>query len=345
MRKIKGTYKIWKIRNDLKKNRTIKKAKKKRKAGNNYRVKIKNKSYIVPQLFSIKDNPSETVKFFNDIIKLIKCDLSKIINKDEHHVIFIDMSEVKKITGDALMYLLTIIRNTRGIKDLKIKWIGNFPNNENLKAFLAESGFLHYMSTNAVNLKKSTDKYRIQTGTRFECAYSKNVDVRKEICDFTMQKANIEKKDIKFLFNILTEIITNIEHAYDSNNRSIFIPSWYIMVENEEDRIKYTFMDNGFGIPTTVKKKTMEEILKILNIDKEYKYIVSALNGDFKRSETEQPERSTGLPDLYEKLKTKKISNLRIISNYAYYNENKSYDMDEDIEGTIIYWEIIKEEL
>ena len=47
MRKIKGKYKIWKIRNDLKRNRTIKKAQKKRKAGKNYRVKIKNKSYMV----------------------------------------------------------------------------------------------------------------------------------------------------------------------------------------------------------------------------------------------------------------------------------------------------------
>lgn len=343
MRKIKGKDKIWKIKNDEKKFEK-KKKKNKRKSGIFSENKTKNKSYLVPNIFSIFENPNETIKFFNDIINLIRNDFSRGTNKKEYHEIFVDMSDVKKITGDALMYLLSIIRNTRGIEDLKIRWIGNYPKDEIIKTFLAESGFLHYMKTNSVNLKNSTDKYRIQNGNGFECAYSKNIDVRKEICDFTMQKANLKKANINFLFNILTEIITNIEHAYDENSKSIFIPSWYIMVENEKDKIKYTFMDNGFGIPTTVKKKKMEEFWKLLNMDKEYKYILSALDGSFKRSETGKPERSTGLPDLYEKLKNKKITNLRIISNHAYYNEKEPYDLNENIEGTIIYWEVIKED-
>lgn len=344
MHKLNGKNKIWKIRNDLKRFEKNKKKKNKRKFEKFLKNKTKNKSYIVPKVFSIIENPGETIRFFNDIINLIKNDFSRGNNKKEYHVIFIDMLEVSKITGDALMYLLSIIRNTRGIEELKIRWVGNYPKKEELKIFLAESGFLHYMRTNSINLKNSTDKYRIQNGTGFECAYSKNIDVRKEICDFTMQKANLEKKNINFLFNILTEIITNIEHAYDENNRSIFFPSWYIMVENEKDKIKYTFIDNGFGIPTTVKKKKIEEFWKFLNMDKEYKYIISALDGSFKRTETRKPERSTGLPDVYEKLKNKKIANLRIISNYAYYNETDPYDLEENIEGTIIYWEVIKEE-
>ena len=60
-------------------------------------------------------------------------------------------------------------------------------------------------------------------------------------------------------------------------------------------------------------------------------------------NQTEKRERSTGLPDVYEKLKNKKICNLIIISNSAYYCEDNPKDIKENLIGTIICWEIEKE--
>ena len=354
IKKNSSKYKEWKKRNDAKKERNNKKHSHKKTNKTNISNNINNnlksvthpyKVFSVPEIFSIVENPEETISFFNNLIKIIEDIRERIKNKNGIRTPYffkIDMNDVKRITGDALMYLLTVIRNTRGKKSLPINWIGNFPENEELKEFLQVSGYLDYMNTDKKNLKKTNEKIQIRTGTTYVYANDK-IDIRKEVVDFTVEKLNKDKRELQFLFNILTEVITNIEHAYNVKNELIFEPSWYIMVENDKNRIKYTFMDNGLGIPTTVRKKTVEEVLKALNLDKEYKYIKTALDGSYKRTQTGKTERSTGLPDVYEKFKNKKISNLIIISNYAYYCENKSKDLNEDLTGTIICWEIEKE--
>ena len=349
IKKNSAKYRVWKKKNDLKKQRNKIKHKKKRH-NFNFNANINNsiqpyKTFSVPSIFSIVENAEQTISFFNDMIKIIENNRKNIKHRkniNSPYLFKIDMKDVKRITGDALMYLLTVIKNTRGKKSLPINWIGNFPEDKEIKEFLQVSGYLDYMKTDKKNLKKTNEKIQIRMGKTY--VYNDdNTDIRKEVVDFTMEKLEKDKKEVQFLFNILTEVITNIEHAYNLEQELIFDPTWYIMVENDKERIKYTFMDNGLGIPTTVKKKTLEEILKILNLDKEYKYIKTALDGSYKRTQTGKTERSTGLPDVYEKLKNKKISNLIIISNHAYYCENKPRDMQEYLTGTIICWEIEKE--
>ena len=349
IKKTSTEYREWKKRNDAKKLRNKTKRKKK-KSNNSHAISNKNstiqpyKTFTVPQVFSIIENPEQTIKFFNSILEIIE-KIRKMVKqrktKQSMYLFKIDMKEVKKITGDALMYLLTVIKNTRGKKSLTVNWIGNFPDDKEIREFLQASGYLDYMKTDKRNLIKTNEKIQIRTGKTY--VYRDNKDIRKEVVDFTVEKLKKNKKEMLFLFNILTEVITNIEHAYNIKDDLIFDPSWYIMVENNPDRIKYTFMDNGLGIPTTVKKKLFEEILKKFNIDTEYKYIKTALDGSYKRTQTEKRERSTGLPDVYEKLKNKKICNLIIISNSAYYCEDNPKDINENLIGTIICWEIEKE--
>ena len=137
-------------------------------------------------------------------------------------------------------------------------------------------------------------------------------------------------------------MITNIkDHAYDDDN--IFENSWYIFVENLPNKISYTFMDNGLGIPTTIKKNKIEQFFKKFDVDKEYKYIKAGVSGLEKRSKTGQIERGNGLPSIYEQYKINKISKLIIISNKAYYIENNPKDLENNLNGTIFYWEIKKE--
>lgn len=346
-------YRIWKKKNDAKKLRNRLKSYKKKRSISNAKTKKHintnsknfqriNKYWKIPTKFSIIKNPQETISFFNDIIIMIENIRKESKNKRRVYWFNIDMEDINEITGDALMYLLTVIRNTRGREKLPINWIGNFPKSEEIKEFLQVSGYLDYMKTDKRNLKKTNEKIQIRTGKTY--VYNDgNVDIRKEVVDFSIQKLNKEKRELQFLFNILTEVITNIEHAYNSKNELLFEPSWYIMVENCADRIKYIFIDNGLGIPTTVKKKIMEELLNFLGIDQEYKYIKTALDGSYKRTQTGKVERSTGLPDVYEKYLNKKISSLIIVSNYAYYCEEDAMDMKEDLKGTLIYWEIEKE--
>lgn len=291
-------------------------------------------TFIAPRIFSFLENPDETIFFFNELIKKIE----DLYIGGTLYLFVIDMKDVEKITGDALMYLLTVMRNTRLNGRKGIYWRGNFPKNEKISYFLKSSGFLQYMNTAKCNLVHTDENIQIQSGSLIEA------NVKKSICDFTNKKLGTDLKYSRFLSNILTELMTNTrDHAYNENNKFDFC--WYVFVENTNNKIKYTFMDNGLGIPTTVNKKLTEKLKENFKKEKEHSYIESCLDGKFLRTETKQNHRGKGLPEINTYYIDGKISELTIISNHAYYKKNNSSDLKNYLYGTIVYWEIDKNNL
>lgn len=331
-------YRNWKkeqnLRREYKKGLKRRKKKKNKKkycfGGQEY-----TKEFKVPNDFSILENSEVVVKFFSEIISYIK-KINRNKRKIEKYDILIDMSNTENITGDALMYLLTIIMNIRiNKKNITIHWHGNAAKTDDANLFIKSCGFLNYLNTDKKNILVNRENIQIKSGKFIE------PNIKREICDFTNEKLGTNIKYSSFLHNTLNELMLNTrDHAY--NEISNFKYNWYVFVENDNDRIKYTFIDNGLGIPTTVKKKFYEIVLNNLYLDKEYKYVESALNGEFKRSQTGQSNRGKGLPEIFKYENENKISNLTIISNYAYYNKQKSFDLNSSLEGTLIYWEILK---
>lgn len=350
MRKKLIEYRMWKKEQNEKKlkRRTEKKQK---KHGRNERKALNKKKQIdkvftAPEVFSIIKNPSGTISFLNEIINVVQHikKMRKQYSKERIWTYRIDMKNIKLISSDALMYLLTIMQNTRGKRMLPINWIGNFPEDQEVKEYLKRSGFLRYMKTSSENIVQVDDNIQIKYGEGFNYIQN-NIenDIRKEIIDFSCIKLKKDKREINYLMTILTEMITNIiDHAYQK--KDMFRHEWYIFVENKEDKITYIFMDNGLGIPNTIRKNIFEKIVETFNAENEYKYIETALSGIQKRSETGKRERGNGLPSIYEQYLNKKIENFVIISNKAYYSEKEKYDLSEELNGTVFYWEIKKEE-
>lgn len=349
MRKNTTEYRNWKKFQDEKnlRKRTERKKSNKRKGQkrSNTKKRQPDKIFTVPDIFSIVSNPDTTITFLNKVIRSVEGvrNLQRQHRNNYIRTFLIDMSNTKYISSDALMFLLTIIQNTRGKKILPIDWIGNFPKEPDVREFLKQSGYLNYMKTSAENIIQVDDNIQIKSGTGYNYIENdQNKDIRQEIIDFSCQKLNKDKKDINYLMTMLTEMITNIiDHAYQK--QGLFKHQWYIFVDNNIDKITYTFMDNGLGIPTTIRKSIIEKIIETINAEAEYKYIETALSGVHKRSETGKRERGNGLPSIYEQYLNKKIENFVIISNKAYYSENKKYDLKEGLNGTVFYWEIKKE--
>lgn len=349
MRKNTAEYRNWKKFQDEKnlRKRTERKKSNERKGQkrSNTKKRQPDKIFTVPDIFSIVSNPDTTITFLNKVIRSVEGvrNLQRQHRNNYIRTFLIDMSNTKYISSDALMFLLTIIQNTRGQKILPIDWIGNFPKEPNVREFLKRSGYLNYMKTSAENIIQVDDNIQIKSGTGYNYIENdQNKDIRQEIIDFSCQKLNKDKKDVNYLMTMLTEMITNIiDHAYQK--LGLFKHQWYIFVENNIDKITYTFMDNGLGIPTTIRKSIIEKIIETINAEAEYKYIETALSGVHKRSETGKRERGNGLPSIYEQYLNKKIENFVIISNKAYYSENKKYDLKEGLNGTVFYWEIKKE--
>ena len=339
MRVESSKYKLWKKNNDLKK--FLRSVRKKQKVRKNKKKKNLVNEFFVPKIFSIIQNPEETILFLNSLVEEVERLRNLSIRKIR--VFKIEMRDTILITCDALMYLLTIIKNTRGSRFVPINWYGTFPEDVEMQHFLRISGYLNYVHTDKSNLVKTTDNIQIQTGhSYFIHEGEMYIDIRKKIVDFTAEKLKKTKIDINYLMTMLTELITNIDdHAYDEN--ALFEHNWYLFVENKSSKLCYTFMDNGLGIPTTIKKGIVEKILSSLNVDTEYKYIKAAVGGIEKRSQTGKYERGNGLPSIYEPFTNGDVKNMVIVSNRAYYSSTPK-DLVNSLYGTIFYWEIYKEE-
>lgn len=350
MRIKSSEYKYWKKRQNEK--NLIKRTKRKgnryasRKSGKTKYVKSHQnptKVFNVPKVFSIINNPEETIAFLNHIIKSVEGvrQLYKTKGSNFTRLFFINMKNIEIISSDALMYLLTIIGNTRGTKILPIIWKGNLPDKITVKEYVKKSGYLKYMKTSIENVIETDNNIQIKHGIGYTYGNEKT-DIRKEIIDFTCEKLKKDKAKINFLMTMLTEMITNIsDHAYQKEG--LFKHEWYTFVNNLEDRITYTFMDNGLGIPTTIRKSIKEQIIEFFNAETEYKYIETAVCGVKKRSETGLIERGNGLPEIYDQFVSPNIQNYAIISNKAFFGEKIKRDLSETLEGTIFYWEIKKE--
>lgn len=293
----------------------------------NKRIKIE---YCVPTNFSFFYNTDEVVKFFNLIISNLKSIERK--GKGKYYLFNIDMKNVERIEPDALMYLLTIMRNSNITNKNNIWWKGNYPLNSEVKKLLIETGFTKYVRTNSSNIAHESETLQIKYGNILD------PNVTMEACNLIIKNAKVDRTKVLFIRETVNEFMDNtMGHAYEKN--TIFDPCWYLFVKCDTDKAVFTFLDNGLGIPYTVKK-TLIEILK----DKFYKrndgyYIKSALDGEF-RSETGKSNRGKGLPEVYNNVIEHNIKKFSIISNNGIFKENTAYESRECFFGTLIYFEI-----
>ena len=291
----------------------------------------KKYEFHAPLNFSLINNPEETSKFFSDLISFIQN------RRNFGKSLFIDISSISSLTIDALMYLLAIVNNLNVNFCKKFFFSGNAPSNERVKKMFSESGFYHFVRyQGAEPLQKNEDNVQIVSGE--DC----DTTLAKRISDFVCKKANVDKRSCSFLYNMIIELMSNTyKHAYADN--SIFYPRWYCYAEYDgSNMISFSFMDIGMGIPATVKKNFAEKI-DILGIKAENKYIISALNGDF-RTATQKDYRGKGLPKIKDFCSANQICNLHILANRAdvqvLQDHYDARDIDYPLFGTLFYWQI-----
>lgn len=283
-----------------------------------------------PSNFSLIHNTEETTKFFVNVQKFIRGQFDKKTD------VFFDLSNIKEVTIDAVMYLLATIKNLQ-VKHLsKFFFRGNMPNDPNAKLMFEESGFLKFVESPKTLIKTNENKIAIRTGR------SNDSVVLKEICDFIIDKAGCSRLDTKFLYVMMAEMMYNTyEHAYLNNNPTI--KNWYIFVELVDSRIGVTFLDTGAGISNTITKSFLEKI----GSKTQDELIKSALLGQF-RTKTKLGYRGNGLPTIRGYAETQNITNLHILANKAvckvnYESTNKwfeGYEQNQNLMGTIYYWEV-----
>jgi hypothetical protein len=292
-------------------------------------------TFNAPIDFSFIHNPEETCSFFNEIITFITD------RKNYGKPVFIDVENIESFSIDALMYLLAVIHDMHGGVNKTI-FSGNEPLNDKVKRAFAESGFYQYVSYHgSTQLTKNKDNLQIVSGR------NSDPQVAKQITDFVCSKAGVAEKSCSFLYIMMIELMSNThKHAY--NSMTPLAPHWYCFSEFDgKHTVSFTFMDTGEGIPATVRKNIVEKI-DFLKLKDDGKYVISALNGDF-RTATQLSYRGKGLPKIRRFCEEKKIYNMCIITNRAEVivsqKSMQSKNLNNPLLGTLYYWQIDLAEL
>ena len=290
--------------------------------------KSKELKSTVPENFSLIDNFEMVTKYFNDLTILLSRDRI-------HNSLNFRMESISNITADALMYLLTFIKNGRQFSHLA-EMRGHLPRDEKCKNFVKTSGFLKYLSTN-VETTSSEENTFIRVGQN-----TSSIHIA-ELCNFVNNKFGTPRLFTNLLYNTIGEVMDNAtKHAYSEKNSPLW-QKWLMYSQFKNNTIRITILDSGQGIIHSMHKKFAEKVF--VPTDKEL--LVSALKGE-DRSATKQKYRNKGLPRILANAMGKYFYKMVLITNKVCYNVENGIptinEYENSIKGTLYYFELKKEQ-
>ena len=298
----------------------------------------------VPEELDIFNNTEETLQFFWGMLRITGCVNFK-------GIFILDFKNVKKLSIDAIMYMLVLVIKN---KNSNIEFAVTKPKNSKCKRLFLKCGIGKFLQHKG-DFKEDFNDY-------FSIVFGNTVDVEKakSMSDFCHSKLGVKSNEFKFIYKIFIELMNNtVQHAYIAE-KAKSQKMWFVFIEDTESRLKFTFLDTGVGIPSTVQKHedwselwNTQNDLKNLIEGNDSRFIFSALSGDVRRSATGDLNRGRGLPEIYGYFKNDKFtSNLKIISGKGickFYDSQREVpilnDLDSNLLGTLFYWEIDKKYL
>lgn len=277
-----------------------------------------------PEVFSLIQNTDRTLAFFEQIWGI--CERSPI---------YIDLSDVTEITTESILYLLSILDRLKSRDHKKIK--GNYPKDMDCRRLLCSSGFTNYIKTSDANRIHSEDVLEIIHGNEVN-----PVEIAK-IEKFIREKLKIPRNEAtQSIHVVLLECVGNTyDHAYnkDATKSMPYQAKWWAMAHYQQGMVSCSVLDNGAGIPATMKKKFLEAV-KFWGRE-EHILLFKAFT-EPARSRLELEFRGKGLPKIYELVCRDYLKNVRVVSNKAFVNlsnlgENKK--LQRPLKGTLYSFE------
>jgi hypothetical protein len=218
------------------------------------------------------------------------------------------------------------------------KFGGNFPDDEYTRQVLLQSSFFNYVKANFKFDPDDSDILSVKSGQLVRGR------VAKEVIDFSKaQLGKTSDASTRSMYATLIECMVNTgHHAYEKR----FVNwKWWLMAlpTTDKKRVHFAFLDNGRGIPTTVRKNFAERVSYLFGdrtMDSEL--IFSALEGKY-RSRMKNRWRGKGLPKIFSYSSKDIIENLQIVSNHGYVDcqRNQLKELSDKFHGTLLYWEFV----
>lgn len=276
--------------------------------------------------FTLLENTDEvieyiqTLKSYRDYYQLIK-------------VLIIDLRGIKKIDIGAICILLSVVEE---LTLFKVPIEGNFPRDKTCLKVFIESGFLDHMKRiTGVEFTKTQNKNLIIKQGRGK---TRNKEMGMAIKNAVQKLTGVESH-YHPVYSIIQEINGNaVEHAYDNKKHWLFGFNY----DEENNKVIFTFADNGFGILRTIKKKISQKIFDRLNLRNDADILLRAFEKEYGSRHEEHENRNKGLPLLNKIQSEKEVKNLMVITNKVSLQLEKGSVklLQSHYSGTFYYWEL-----
>lgn len=273
-----------------------------------------------PENFSVVYNPKATIDFF----------LSVFSAMHKGKPVQVNLEFVNKITPDAILYLLVLLQEA---KKRKIPFKGNSPKDSVANSAFIHSGFYNFVSSPLNNFTIPADSsiLKIKTGKNVNGEDAANIQ------NYLKEHVhNISSSKLQAIYGILVECMSNT-NEYASATKNIGEKYWWTMAlhDKKTDKVLFAFVDNGVGIPATVKKN-------FFDFSSDEELLRKATLGKYQMSGSKNKTRNRGLPQIRKYNEKGLIQNLVIVSNKGYYSINTgAMELEKKFTGTLIAWEFI----
>lgn len=278
------------------------------------------KSISAPAVFKLdRGNCEDTVRYVN----LLKAVATK------YDYIEIDLSEVIEIGEGAISMLLSVIEDLGSNTRIQ----GTYPEEQKAKEILVKSGFFKYMAK-VPKQESGHSRNTILTKGDFDTP----PDEMAEEVRAAMETVWGTRGRNPLLYGGIFEMIRNsCDHAFRRTSQV----RWYLSITHleEENKVKFSFVDNGKGIINTLSKGKLRAVINFFRDN------ADILDSAFKNgieSRTGLSWRGKGLPTIYELIADNTVENLVVISNDIYLSFEGDYKakLKSSYSGTYYYWEI-----
>jgi len=299
-----------------------------------------SRTLIKPVLYSVEDlrlieNTNECLTFFRELRN------DKYISQNKgRKYIRISLYNVTKIDYGFISVLTAIIHE---LKFNNIFLNGELPYNKKCKDYIIESGFLNNMydkNGNSYKLNKKSHLIFFEKGSG-ELSLKDNIRLSTSIKSVVEYLTGVKKQSLP-IKTILLEICGNSIEYSNTPNRQ-----WLLGINYDESKVIFTVTDIGVGILKTLHRKFGTILTEIFNKNND-----EILFGAFCKkygSSTKEINRNKGLPFVKETFDSKKILNLKVLSNnvilhFDNTSKCKTFELGSAwFKGTFYQWEMTKD--
>ena len=297
---------------------------------------------VTKDTLGFREETKHTLKFFNKAIIQMEENLFSDSVNSVNKATWFDFRKVKNIRGGAILRLISVLCAL----DKKRGYMRYIPPTETA----ARITFRKYKLFTEMGSPLSEPLMPLPIEFRDVMVISgdKTNDQSRKIRPFLI-KLGIDENVATPINDYIWEMINNVEkHAYEEGDYPTFLGErWYLRIAKEGERIVFTLLDNGVGIPATVsKKKFWEEKIWRRGEEHDSFYIFTALKKD-NRSSVEG-HLGGGLTSVYRGYKRGHLQNLEIFSRRGRcrlkpwgwgYDLSRARNLPASFRGTMFCWD------